>query len=101
MSDRQFEFEWDENKAVANIRKHGVSFELASSIFADPLLVSVADLEHGGGEERWFSVGCAVNGTVLSVVYVWREIDEALANVRLISARPATRNEARFYEENL
>jgi uncharacterized DUF497 family protein len=62
LSERQFDFEWDENKAAANIRKHGVSFELASSIFADPLLVSAADLEHGEAEERWFSVGCAVNG---------------------------------------
>lgn len=68
LSDRQFEFEWDENKAAANIRKHGVSFELASSIFADPRLLSVADLEHSEAEERWFSVGCAANGAILSVV---------------------------------
>jgi uncharacterized DUF497 family protein len=63
-------------------------------------LVSVADLEHGEAEERWFSVGCAVNGAILSVVYIWHEIDEAVTKVRLISARPATRNETRFYEED-
>ena len=101
MSDRQFQFEWDEGKATANVRKHGVSFELASSIFADPSLVSVADLEHSETEERWFSVGCAVNGTLLTVVYAWQEIDPAITKIRLISAPPATKNEIRFYEENL
>ena len=101
MSDRQFQFEWDENKAAANIQKHGVSFELASSIFADPRLLTVADLEHSESEERWFSVGCAVHGALLTVVYAWHEIDPAITKIRLISARPATRNEIRFYEENL
>ena len=98
LSDRQFQFEWDENKAAANIRKHGVSFEVASFVFADPRLLSVADLEHGEAEERWFSVGCAVNGAILSVVYVWQEVDRALMKIRLISARQATRSEMRFYE---
>jgi hypothetical protein len=101
LSERQFQFEWDENKAAANIRKHGVSFELASSVFADPRLLSVADLEHSEAEERWFSVGCAVNGAILCVVYVWHEFDRALTKIRLISARPATRREIRFYQENL
>jgi len=101
LSDRQFQFEWDENKAAANFRKHGVSFELASSIFADPRLLSVADLEHSESEERWFSVGCAANGGFLTVVYAWHEIDPARTKIRLISARPATKNEIRCYEENL
>ena len=101
MSDRQFQFEWDESKAAANTRKHGVSFELASSVFADPRLLSVADLEHSEAEERWFSVGCAVNGAILSVVYIWQEMDRAITKIRLISARQATRGEIRFYEENL
>ena len=101
LSDRQFQFEWDENKADANIRKHGVSFELASSVFADPRLLSVAGLEHSEAEERWFSAGCAINGAILSVVYVWHEIDQAITKIRLISARQAARSEMRFYEENL
>ena len=101
MSDRQFQFEWDEDKAAANLRKHGVSFELASSIFADSRLLSVADLEHSEAEERWLSVGCAVNGAILSVVYVWQEIDQTITKIRLISARRATGSEIRFYEENL
>ncbi|HEV2380267.1 MAG TPA: BrnT family toxin [Terriglobia bacterium] len=61
----------------------------------------MADLEHGEAEERWFSVGCAVDGAILSVVYVWHEIGQAMTKIRLISARRATRNETRFYEENL
>ena len=97
----EYKFEWDPPKAAANLKKHGVSFELASSIFADPSLVSVADLEHSETEERWFSVGCAVNGAILSVVYVWNEIEPAVTKIRLISARQATSNETRFYEENL
>ena len=101
MSDRQFQFEWDEDKAAANLRKHGVSFELASSIFADSRLLSVADLEHSEAEERWFSIGRAVNGAILSVVYVWNEIDPAVTKVRVISARQASRNESGLYEENL
>ena len=101
MSDRQFQFDWDESKAAANIRKHGVSFELASSVFADPRLLSVPDLEHSEAEERWFSVGCAVNSAILSVVYVWHEIDQAITKIRLISARHATGSEISFYEENL
>jgi hypothetical protein len=101
LSDRHFQFEWNESKAAANIRKHGVSFELASSVFTDPRLLSVADLEHSEAEERWFSVGCAVNGAILSVIYVWHEIDQATTKIRLISARQATRSEIRFYEEIL
>jgi uncharacterized DUF497 family protein len=59
LDERQFQFQWDKPKAIANLRKHGVSFELASTIFQDPRLLTVADLEHSEIEERWFSVGCA------------------------------------------
>jgi uncharacterized protein len=48
---RQFQFEWDEVKADATARKHGVTFELASTVFYDPRLLTVADLEHSGTEE--------------------------------------------------
>lgn len=72
VNERSYEFEWDEAKASANERKHDVTFELASSIFYDPRLLTVADLEHSEDEERWFSVGIARNGAVLSVVYSGR-----------------------------
>jgi len=101
MNGRQFQFEWDEIKAAANARKHGVSFELAATVFSDPRLVTVADLEHSEIEERWFSVGCASNGAMLSVVYLWSESDPAATKIRLISAREATPAEIRRYEESL
>ena len=55
--------------------KHGISFDLARTAFDNPRLLSIADLEHSEAEERWFSIGCASNGMLLSVVYVWLEGD--------------------------
>ena len=52
MNGRIFQFEWDEVKANANVRKHSVSFELARTVFNDPRLLTVADLEHSESEER-------------------------------------------------
>jgi uncharacterized DUF497 family protein len=101
LNDRQFQFEWDEIKAAANVRKHGVSFELASTAFNDPRRLTIADLEHSEAEERWFSVGCASNGALLSIVYLWSESDPGTTKIRLIMARQATRNEIRHYEESL
>jgi uncharacterized DUF497 family protein len=98
---RPFQFEWDEVKADATARKHGVTFELASTVFYDPRLLTVADLEHSATEERWFSVGCASNGVVLSVVYLWSDADPAATSIRLISARKSTQAESRQYQESL
>ena len=97
----QFQFEWDEVKANANVRKHGVAFELARTIFNDQRLLTVADLEHSETEERWFSVGCASSGAMLSVVYLWSAADPAATKIRLISARKATQREIRYYQEGL
>ena len=99
MNERQFQFEWDEIKATDNVRKHGVSFELACTVFHDPRLLTIADLEHSEIEERWFSIGSASNGAILSVVYLWSESDPALMKIRLISARKATQKESRHYQE--
>ena len=71
MNERQFQFEWDEIKAAANSRKHGVTFELASTVFHDPRLLTIADLEHSEIEDRWFSIGWASNGKLLTIVYLW------------------------------
>jgi uncharacterized protein len=96
---RLFQFEWDEAKAAPNERKHGVTFELASSIFHDPRLLTVAVVEHSETEERWFSIGIARNGVLLSVVYLWSEPRPEEVKIRLISARRATPAEARQYKE--
>jgi uncharacterized DUF497 family protein len=58
-------------------------------------------LEHGEAEERWFSIGRSGNGAMLSVVYLWTEVDPATTKVRIISARKATQTEIRQYEEGL
>ena len=100
-NERQFEFEWDETKAAANLRKHDVSFELACTVFHDPRILTAADLEHNEHEERWFSIGCANNGLMLSVVYIWSQSTSATASIRLISARQASRTEVRHYKESL
>jgi uncharacterized DUF497 family protein len=99
--EKQFQFEWDEVKAAANLRKHGVAFELASTVFADPRILTVADLEHSGSDERWFSIGCASNGAMLSIAYVWDESSLETTTIRVISARKATRSEIRYYEGSL
>ena len=100
MDARPFQFDWDDGKADANARKHGVTFELATTIFHDPRLLTIADLDHSATEERWFSVGCASNGVLLSVAYLWSDND-AMTNIRLISARKSTQAERRQYQEGL
>ena len=77
-----------------------MSFELACTIFNDPRILTVADLEHGQTEERWFSIGFAATGALLSAVYLWSESDPAMTKIRLISARKATQAEAWEYQES-
>jgi uncharacterized DUF497 family protein len=69
-----------------------------STVFFDPNLLTVADLEHSATEDRWFSVGIAGNGVLLSVVYLWSDADSSAIKVRLISARRATKAECGEYQ---
>jgi uncharacterized DUF497 family protein len=96
----QFQFEWDDVKAAVNARKHGVKFEVASTVFRDPQLLTVADLEHSETEARWFSIGWASNGTILAISYLWFESDSETTKIRLVSARKATQAEVRRYTTN-
>lgn len=98
MPNREFEFQWDERKAESNEQKHGVPFVLASSIFSDPLILTVPDEAHSEAEERWFSIGRAIDGSTLSVAYVWAAGGPP-AQIRLITARRATKREIRYYQE--
>ena len=93
-----FEFEWDSAKSANNLRKHEISFELASTVFQDPLSTSVLDQDHGASEERWITMGYAQNSRLLVVSHTWTQDSGGRVLVRLISARPATRNERRIYE---
>jgi uncharacterized DUF497 family protein len=88
------ESEWDPAKARANLRKHGIRFADAVTALEDARGISVRD--EGQDEERWISIGMDTLGRILVVVYTWRD-----ERVRLISARPATRREARQYEEGI
>ena len=87
-------FEWAEEKARANLRKHKVSFDEAITVFSDPLSVTILDPEPTVGEQRYIGIGTSDKGRILVVVYT-----ELGANIRIISCRKATRTERRSYEE--
>jgi uncharacterized protein len=88
------EFEWDPQKAAANLAKHRVSFEEAATVFGDPLGRIVADPRHSSGEERLVLLGISEERRLLAVMYV-----ERAEAIRIISARRATHHERRTYEE--
>ena len=86
-------FRWSEEKAAANIRKHGVGFEEAKTVFGDSLALAVPDLADSVGEERWVVLGYSLRGRLLAVAHV-DQGDE----IRIVSARRASRSERRIYE---
>lgn len=87
-------FEWDAAKAAANLKKHQVSFETACEVFFDPFVYRV-DEEQSAGEHRETLIGMTLEWNVLYVVYTERQDDV----FRLISARPTTGVERRYYED--
>jgi len=87
-------FEWDEKKAAANLRKHGVSFEEAASAFGDPLSLTIPDPAHSEAEERCILLGMTARQCLVVVAHT-----EQADTVRLINARLATPAERRDYEE--
>ena len=89
-------FEWDPDKAVSNIRKHGVSFDEAVTVFKDPLALIFDDIVHSEKEHREIIIGLSALRKMLLVCFVERVEN----TVRIISARPATRQEIKDYEEN-
>lgn len=95
-----FDFEWDPAKAASNRRKHKISFELAATVFRDPLARSIRDEEHGAFEERWITIGVAQDGRTLVVSHTHVEDDGRVTTIRIISARQATRKERRQYESH-
>ncbi|CAA9892892.1 conserved hypothetical protein [Candidatus Methylobacter favarea] len=87
-------YDWDKNKAVANLSKHGVSFEEAKTVFDDPLYVDFYDPDHSFGERRFILLGESAHRRLLFVSYMERN-----NNIRLISAREATLSERKAYEQ--
>jgi len=91
-------FEWDTNKEKINIQKHGVTFEQASYVFADPYALNEYDDQHSELEDRWFLLGKSLNEMVLVVIHTFRDND-GIEFVRIISARKATKREKQAYQK--
>lgn len=87
-------FEWDEEKAKANLKKHRVSFDEAITVFLDPFSMTIPDPDHSVKEQRFIDIGSSDKGRVLVVVYTERG-----SNIRIISCRKATPSERTLYKE--
>ena len=88
------DFEWDPNKAAQNVRKHGVTFEDAATVFQDTLSITAPDPDHSIAEERFMTVGTSRQNRLLIVAHAERG-----DCIRIISARQLTPREKRQYEE--
>lgn len=93
-------FLWDPLKAEDNVRKHGVSFEMAQTVFDDPFHLSVLDKKLHD-EERWMTMGRTPHGKMLVVVHTYTITEGENETIRIISARKATKKEVRQYEEGI
>jgi hypothetical protein len=91
-------FDWDEQKNKSNRSKHGIWFEEALSVFEDAHGRLFCDPEHSEDEDRFILLGTSSAGRTLIVIHCYRKSDSL---VRIISARKATREEVRFYEEGI
>ena len=89
-------FEWDANNARLNLAKHGVPFEEAATVFGDPLSVTISDPAHSQAEDRFIILGRSHLDKLLAVVHTERG-----DNIRIISARRASRRERKQYEESI
>jgi len=87
-------FEWDSRKARRNLHKHRVSFEEAATAFRDPLSVTAPDLTHSSAESRFVTFGLSATGKLLTISHTERG-----ESVRIITARRATKQERKIYEE--
>jgi uncharacterized DUF497 family protein len=88
-------FEWDEEKARGNIRKHRVSFDEGKTVFNDPCAITISDPDHSEKEDRFIDLGLSSRGRLLVVWYT-----ESGETIRIIGCRRAIRTERRHYEEN-
>ena len=91
-------FDWDSNKNLTNIEKHGISFEQAQEIFLDPLHLSILDERFSDFEERWITIGATESAEVIVVAHLYF-VEEPEERIRIISARRATPRERRQYEK--
>lgn len=92
----EIKFEWDDNKNDLNISKHKITFEEAKTVFYDEEALIINDPEHSEEEERFIILGFSNKANLLIVCHCYREADMV---IRIISARKATNNEAKYYEK--
>jgi uncharacterized DUF497 family protein len=95
---KTIKFAWDENKAQSNIKKHGISFEEAKSVFDDDDARMIPDPDHSEVEERFILLGMSYTLRVLTVVHCYKDEDNV---IRIISARKSTKKEQKQYQEFL
>ena len=88
------EFEWDEKKAVKNLKKHGLSFREAATVFGDPMAITFDDPDHSIGEHRSLTFGSTRTGKLVIVSHTQRN-----GSTRIISARLMEKHERQIYEE--
>jgi len=94
----RFYFEWHPRKAEENFQKHGVSFERAATIFLDPHAISIFDKD-SEDEDRWITMGMDNSGILIITIHTFSQVNVSSRNIRIISARKATKKEARQYKE--
>jgi len=87
-------FEWDPKKATANVKKHGVTFQEAATIFGDPLAITFDDPDHSMSENRYITFGLSLQKRLIVVSHT-----ERIDRTRIINARLMDRKERRIYEE--
>ena len=91
-------FEWDPNKNISNQKKHKISFEEAQTVFYDDNALLIDDPDHSEEEERFILLGFSHRANMLVVCHCYRHSDSV---IRIISARKATRNEERVYNDRM
>lgn len=89
-------YEWDRKKAAANLKKHKVSFDEATSVFTDPFAMTFDDPDHSLDENRFITIGTSAKQRILFLAHSDRGED----HIRIIHARPATKTEAHAYQES-
>jgi len=92
-------FEWDEEKSISNLQKHGVSFEEAKEVFEDPFHISKLDHRFDYFEERWITLGSTKKDKILVVANMFFD-ENGEEIIRIISARKANQKERKFYEQH-
>jgi uncharacterized DUF497 family protein len=94
-----YRFDWDPAEEAQNVRKHKVSFRRAATTFRDRNQLYIYDEEHSEAEDRWVTMGLDSTGILQVVVHTFEQVDAGLCEIRITSARKATKREAAQYRE--